>query len=70
MSRGKVKFFNNNRGFGIITPDDGGDAVFLPSASLVGFAAMGIEADTPVEYDVVQGAKGPMAKNVKIVATE
>lgn len=63
-SKGKVKFFNSQKGFGFITPDSGGKELFVHANSL--------EEDTQslsegqnVEYNEEEGRKGPEAKNVK-----
>ncbi|MDH4045182.1 MAG: cold-shock protein [Gemmatimonadota bacterium] len=70
MSRikGKVKWFNDQKGFGFITPDNGEKDCFVHHSAIqaTGFKTLG-EGDA-VEFDVVQGQKGPAAENVsKIV---
>ncbi len=60
--KGKVKMFNAARGFGFITGEDGKD-VYVNVASIEGGAALAIGDN--VEYEVVQGERGPAAKNVK-----
>jgi CspA family cold shock protein len=63
-SKGKVKFFNAQKGFGFITPDEGGKDLFVHVNSLedgTGSLSDGQE----VEYDKEEGRKGPEAKNVK-----
>ncbi|VVE56767.1 cold-shock protein [Pandoraea iniqua] len=70
MARGKVKFFNNDRGFGFITPDDGSEAVFVHSSKLTNVAGQTLVDGMLVEYDVAQGAKGPTAENVKVTDTK
>lgn len=63
MSKGTVKWFNNQKGYGFISDNDGND-VFVHYSGLVmeGFKALN-EGDE-VEYEVVNGAKGPQAVNV------
>lgn len=63
MSNGTVKFFNNAKGFGFITPDDGGKDVFVHQSALTDDIAEGDK----VSYDVEQGDKGLNAVNVKVV---
>ena len=63
MSNGTVKFFNNSKGFGFITPEDGGKDVFVHVNGLVDEIN---EGDT-VSYDVEEGPKGLNATNVKVV---
>lgn len=63
MKTGTVKFFNNAKGFGFITPDDGGKDVFVHINDLGGNA---LQEGAKVEFDVVQGKKGPQASGVKV----
>jgi len=63
MSNGTVKFFNNAKGFGFITPDDGGKDVFVHQSALTDEIAEGDK----VSYDVEEGEKGLNAVNVKVV---
>ena len=63
MSNGTVKFFNNSKGFGFITPDDGAKDVFVHQSALTGEIAEGDK----VSYDVEEGEKGLNAVNVKVV---
>ena len=63
MSNGTVKFFNNTKGFGFITPDDGGKDVFVHQSALTDDIAEGDK----VSYDVEQGDKGLNPVNVKVV---
>jgi CspA family cold shock protein len=67
METGTVKFFNNDRGFGFITPASGEKDVFVHSSNIVGSGYKSLEDGQKVEYDVAQGAKGPEAQNVKAV---
>ncbi len=64
MKKGKVKFFNAGKGFGFITPDDGSKDVFV-HANDTGGAQLN-DGDA-VEFEVVDGKKGPQASNVKKV---
>ena len=67
METGTVKFFNNDRGFGFITPSTGEKDVFVHSSNIVGSGYKSLEDGQQVEFDVAQGAKGPEAQNVKAV---
>jgi len=63
MANGTVKFFNNSKGFGFITPDDGGKDVFVHINGCIDE----IGENDKVSYDVEEGRKGPNAVDVKIV---
>ena len=62
MQQGTVKFFNETKGFGFITPNDGGSEIFVHSTGLID----NIRESDVVSYDVEQGRKGPNAVNVKV----
>ena len=62
MSNGIVKFFNNTKGFGFITPDEGGKDVFVHQTGLT----EEIREVDKVRYDVQDGQKGLNAVNVKV----
>ena len=63
MSNGTVKFFNKFKGFGFITPDEGGKDVFVHQSGLSDEIAEGDK----VSYDVEEGPKGLNAANVKLI---
>jgi len=63
MASGTVKFFNESKGFGFITPSNGGKDLFVHVTGLSGQIREGDE----VTYDVEEGKKGPGAINVKLV---
>ncbi len=63
MSNGTVKFFNNAKGFGFITPDDGSKDVFVHKNDLVDQ----INEGDKVSYDVAEGPKGLNAVDVKVI---
>lgn len=61
--KGKVKWFNGEKGYGFITGEDGKD-VFVHYSSIEGSGFKSLEEDQDVEFEVVQGEKGPQATNV------
>ena len=63
--QGKVKWFNENKGFGFIERHDGGDDVFLHFSALEQTGFKTIAEDAEVEFDVESGPKGPKAANVR-----
>jgi cold shock protein len=62
MSNGTVKFFNDDKGFGFITPEEGGKDVFVHVSGLIDEIQEGDE----VNFDVEDGQKGLNAVNVKV----
>jgi len=62
MQQGTVKFFNETKGFGFITPNDGSSEIFVHSTGLID----NIRESDVVSYEVEQGRKGPNAVNVKV----
>lgn len=63
MSKGTVKWFNNQKGYGFISDETGKD-VFVHYSGLVGDGFKSLDEGQAVEFDVQQGAKGPQAVNV------
>jgi len=63
MQEGKVKFFNETKGFGFITPNDGGRDVFVHTSGLKNR----IRENDEVSFEIAQGQKGPSAVNVKLI---
>ena len=61
---GKVKWFNDSKGFGFITPENGGSDLFVHHTAIQGEGFRTLSEGERVEYDVVQGKKGPAAENV------
>ena len=66
MSKGTVKWFNNQKGYGFITAEDGKDVfVHFSGLNMEGFKTL--EEGAVVEFDITDGAKGPQAVNVEVV---
>ena len=66
MTKGKVKWFNGQRGFGFICDEDGND-VFVHFSGLAMDGYKTLEEGQNVEFEVEKGQRGPQAVNVKIV---
>jgi len=64
MATGTVKWFNNSKGFGFITPDDGSADVFVHFSAIASDGFRTLEEGQAVSYDVESGPKGPQASNV------
>lgn len=66
MSKGTVKWFNDQKGFGFITSEDGND-VFVHFSGIVSEGFKTLKEGQAVEYEVTDGNKGPQAVNVTVV---
>ena len=64
MSKGTVKWFNSDKGYGFITPDDGGKDLFVHHSEIKSSGYATLEENQKVEYEVGEGQKGPCAKEV------
>jgi cold shock protein len=65
MAQGTVKWFNSEKGFGFIAPDDNGPDVFVHFSAISGSGYRSLEENQRVEFDVEQGQKGPQAANLR-----
>ncbi len=63
---GTVKWFNETKGFGFITPSDGSPDVFVHHTAIEGQGRSTLREGARVEFEVTQGDKGPKAANVKV----
>ena len=64
MAKGTVKWFNNSKGYGFLTPEDGSQDVFVHHSSIQGEGYKSLDEGQTVEFEVQQGQKGPEAINV------
>jgi CspA family cold shock protein len=67
VTTGTVKWFSSEKGYGFITPDDGGADVFVHFSGIQGAGYRNLEEGQKVEFEVTKGPKGDQASNVHIV---
>ena len=67
MSTGTVKWFNDAKGYGFIAPDDGSKDLFVHHSSIAGDGFKSLAEGAKVEFEGVEGQKGPEAKNVTVI---
>jgi CspA family cold shock protein len=63
---GTVKWFNEGKGYGFITPDGGGKDLFAHSSQIAGSGFKSLSENQRVEFEVTQGQKGPQASNIRV----
>src|SRR5690625_6771494 len=66
MATGTVKWFNNEKGFGFISPSEGGEDLFVHFSAISGQGFKSLDEGDEVEFTVGQGQKGPQAQNVSV----
>ena len=67
MATGTVKWFNDAKGYGFITPDDGGKDLFVHFSAISGSGFKSLAEGAKVEYEAQEGPKGPQAGNVSVL---
>ena len=65
MATGKVKWFNDTKGFGFITPDSGGEDLFAHYSQIMSGGFRSLQEGQIVRFEVTQGAKGSQASNIQ-----
>ena len=68
MANGTVKWFNDAKGYGFITPEEGTKDLFVHHSSILGDGFKSLPEGARVEYEAREGSKGPEATNVAVVA--
>jgi CspA family cold shock protein len=66
MATGTVKWFNEAKGFGFVSPDDGGEDLFVHFSAIAGTGFKTLAENQKVSFDVVPGPKGKQAANLQI----
>jgi CspA family cold shock protein len=67
MAQGTVKWFNDEKGYGFISPDEGGEDLFVHFSGIAGNGFKSLDEGAKVSYEATQGKKGMQADNVSAV---
>lgn len=67
MATGTVKWFNGEKGYGFITPEDGSKDLFVHFSAIQSEGYKSLNEGQKVEYEATQGQKGPQASNVRVI---
>ena len=67
MAQGTVKWFNGEKGYGFITPDEVGKDLFVHQSAIAGGGFRSLAEGAKVSYETEQGPKGPAAANVQLI---
>ncbi len=70
MATGTVKWFSDSKGFGFITPSDGGPDLFVHHTGISGSGFKSLSEGAKVEFEPAEGPKGPQATNVVLVSSQ
>jgi cold shock protein len=65
MATGTVKWFNSEKGFGFIAPDDNGPDLFAHYSAIAASGYRSLDENQRVEFDIAQGDRGPQAANIR-----
>ena len=68
MATGTVKWFDDAKGYGFITPDEGGKDLFVHHTNVTGSGFKSLAEGAKVEFEAAEGQKGPEARNVAVAA--
>jgi cold shock protein len=66
MATGTVKWFSNEKGYGFITPDEGGEDLFVHFSAIASSGFKTLDEGAKVSFEVTQGQKGPQATDVQV----